>query len=51
VKLLLLFITLGMGLTYAQEKSSTEKLLDKIVAVINTKVISLSEVKRVEATL
>jgi peptidyl-prolyl cis-trans isomerase SurA len=51
VKLLFIFLTLGISLTYAQEKPSTEKLLDKIVAVINTKVISLSEVKRVEATL
>ncbi len=51
MKLLFIFLTLGISLTYAQEKPSTEKLLDKIVAVINTKVISLSEVKRVEATL
>jgi peptidyl-prolyl cis-trans isomerase SurA len=51
VKLLLIFIFLGISFTFAQDKNSSEKLIDKIVAVVNTKVISLSEVKRVEATL
>lgn len=40
-----------MGLTHAQDKKSSEKLLDKIVAVVNTRVISLSELQRMEATL
>lgn len=41
-----------MGLAHAQDsKKSSEKLLDKIVAVVNTRVISLSEVNRIEATL
>lgn len=35
-----------MGQVYAQEK-----LLDKLVAVINTRVISLSEISRIESTL
>ena len=38
-------------MTHAQDKKSSEKLLDKIVAVVNTRVISLSEIKRVEETL
>jgi peptidyl-prolyl cis-trans isomerase SurA len=46
VKALILLFILGCGSATAQEK-----LLDKIVAVINTKVISLSEVKRMEDTL
>lgn len=40
-----------MGLTHAQDKKPSEKLLDKIVAVVNTRVISLSELQRMEATL
>jgi peptidyl-prolyl cis-trans isomerase SurA len=40
-----------MGLAHAQETKPTEKLLDKIVAVVNTRVISLSEIRRAEATL
>lgn len=40
-----------MGLAHAQDKKVSEKLLDKIVAVVNTRVISLSEIKRVEETL
>ena len=40
-----------MGLSHAQVKKSSEKLLDKIVAVVNTRVISLSEIKRMENTL
>ena len=51
MKLLLFFIILGTSFSFAQDKNSSEKLIDKIVAVVNTKVISLSEVKRVEATL
>ena len=51
MKLLLIFIFLGISFSFAQDKISSEKLIDKIVAVVNTKVISLSEVKRVEATL
>lgn len=40
-----------MGITHAQENKSSEKLLDKIVAVVNTRVISLSELDRLQATL
>ena len=40
-----------MGLTHAQESKSSEKLLDKIVAVVNTRVISLSEISRMQDTL
>jgi peptidyl-prolyl cis-trans isomerase SurA len=40
-----------MSFTYAQDSSSSEKLLDKIIAVINSKVISLSEIQRVSETL
>ncbi len=49
--LLILLITLSVGLTHAQDKKTSEKLLDKIVAVVNTRVISLSEIKRMEDTL
>jgi peptidyl-prolyl cis-trans isomerase SurA len=38
-------------LAQAQTKAASEKLLDKIVAVINTRVISLSEIQRMENTL
>lgn len=51
MKLFLTLFILGVLQSYAQDKNTSEKLLDKIVAVVNTKVISLSEVKRVEATL
>lgn len=51
MKLLILLITLSVGLSHAQDKKTSEKLLDKIVAVINTRVISLSEIKRMEDTL
>jgi peptidyl-prolyl cis-trans isomerase SurA len=40
-----------MGQAHAQDKKSSEKLLDKIVAVINTRVVSLSEINRIAATL
>ena len=46
MKTLFLLIFLGLGSASAQDK-----LLDKIIAVVNTKVISLSEVKRMEETL
>ncbi len=46
MKLLLLIFILGLSSAWAQDK-----LLDKIVAVINTRVISLSEIKRMEETL
>lgn len=51
MKFLIIFFILGTAFANAQEKPSNEKLLDKIVAVINTKVISLSEIKRMEVTL
>jgi peptidyl-prolyl cis-trans isomerase SurA len=51
MKFLILFFLLSMGVTHAQDSKSSEKLLDKIVAVVNTRVISLSEIQRIEATL
>lgn len=51
MKLLILLLTLSMGLAHAQENKTSEKLLDKIVAVVNTRVISLSEIRRMETTL
>ncbi len=50
LKIAFLILSLGLGTALAQEKPQ-EKLLDKIVAVVNTKVISLSEIKRIEDTL
>lgn len=50
MKLFILFFFLGINL-HAQEVKNSEKLLDKIVAVINTRVITLSEVNRVAQTL
>jgi len=46
VKLLALIFILGVSSAHAQEK-----LLDKIVAVVNTRVFSLSELKRIDDTL
>ncbi len=46
MKILFLVLILGLGSASAQEK-----LLDKIIAVVNTKVISLSEITRIEETL
>lgn len=40
-----------MSFAHAQVKKSAPILLDKIVAVVNTRVISLSEIQRIEATL
>ncbi len=40
-----------MGLSHAQVKKSSGKLLDKIVAVVNTRIISLSEIERMKDTL
>lgn len=51
MKNLILLIILSVGTAHAQDKKSSEKLLDKIVAVVNTRVISLSEINRVEQTL
>lgn len=51
MKFLILLSILSMGSAFAQEKKSTETLLDKIVAVVNTRVISLSEIQRMEKTL
>jgi peptidyl-prolyl cis-trans isomerase SurA len=50
VKLFILCFFLSINL-HAQEVKNSEKLLDKIVAVINTRVITLSEVNRVAKTL
>ncbi|HXH31828.1 MAG TPA: peptidylprolyl isomerase [Bacteriovoracaceae bacterium] len=47
----LIFLLLSSSFAIAQENKASEKLLDKIVAVINTKVISLSEINRMEVTL
>lgn len=46
MKILFLVLALGPGFSWAQEK-----LLDKIVAVINSRVISLSEIDRLNNTL
>ncbi len=46
MKNLILIFILGVSSAHAQEK-----LLDKIVAVVNTRVFSLSELKRIEDTL
>ncbi len=46
MKILLTLIFLGLGSAWAQEK-----LLDKIIAVVNTRVISLSEIERAKETL
>lgn len=55
MKLLIILIFLSSNFVWAQEKTKKDpspgKLLDKIVAVVNTRVISLSEVKRMEETL
>lgn len=52
MKLLILLIILSVGLSHAQDKkTSSDKLLDKIVAVVNTRVISLSEIERMKKTL
>lgn len=48
---LIVLLILGAGFTHAQDKKSSEKLLDKIVAVVNTRVISLSEINRIQDTL
>jgi peptidyl-prolyl cis-trans isomerase SurA len=50
VKILFLILSLGLSTAWAQDKTP-DVLLDKIVAVINTKVISLSELDRMAATL
>ncbi len=47
----LILLILSVGLAHAQNKKSSEKLLDKIVAVVNTRVISLSEINRIQNTL
>lgn len=49
MKFLILLIILGPFSSWAQE--SKPKLLDKIVAVINSQVISLSEIQRINSTL
>ena len=46
MKTLFLLILLGSSTAWAQDK-----LLDKLVAVVNTRVISLSEIQRMEETL
>lgn len=52
MKLIFLSIFLCIGSTDAQEiRNSSEKLLDKIIAVINSRVITLSELERVKETL
>lgn len=49
MKFLILLISLGPHIAWAQ--NSQPKLLDKIVAVVNSQVISLSEVNRMSETL
>jgi len=46
VKILLLIIILGSSSAWA-----SEKLLDKLVAVVNTRIVSLSEINRMDETL
>ena len=46
MKKLLVILLLGSNLLWAQDK-----LLDKIVAVVNTRVISLSEIQRINKTI
>jgi len=47
VKLSFLFLFFVLGHAWAQD----EKLLDKIVGVVNTRVVSLSEIQRIEKTI
>lgn len=49
MKFLILLITLGPAAVWAQ--NSQPKLLDKIVAVVNSQVISLSEIQRMSDTV
>lgn len=49
--LFFLLLTLSAGLSGAQEIKPSDKLLDKIVAVVNTRVISLSEIQRMKETI
>ncbi len=51
MKFLIPLLLLCVDLVHAQDTKSSEKLLDKIVAVVNTRVISLSEIDRVTATI
>lgn len=51
MRYLIILIILGVNMVHAQTPKSSEKLLDKIVAVVNTRVISLSEIKRMQDTL
>jgi peptidyl-prolyl cis-trans isomerase SurA len=51
VKKLFFILFLSVGFAHAQDNTTSEKLLDKIVAVVNTRVISLSEINRIEQTL
>ncbi len=51
MKQLIFLLILSIANSQAQDKKSSEKLLDKIVAVVNTRVISLSEIQRTEKTL
>lgn len=46
MKILLLIIILGSSSAWA-----SEKLLDKLVAVVNTRIVSLSEINRMDETL
>ena len=46
-----LFLYLIIGSVFINGAYAQEKLLDKLVAVINTRIVSLSEIKRMEDTL
>ncbi len=48
---LALILVLNSALVCGAQAQSKDKLLDKLVAVVNTKVISLSEINRIEETL
>lgn len=45
------FFILCLGIVFSNGAFAQEKLLDKLVAVVNTRVVSLSEIKRIEDTL
>lgn len=51
MKKIFFFFILCLGTVFQNGVFAQEKLLDKLVAVVNTRVISLSEIKRIEDTL
>ena len=51
MKQLFFLLVLGFGTVFSNGVSAQEKLLDKLVAVVNTRIVSLSEIKRIQETL